>query len=233
MQRSIVALFSTKKLERLSVLTSSNIWGGAAVARIRHKCRIEVLIHESAPCVATAPPYSLGVHMINTLRQEMVAKAKERGICTQCLKHKALQNCRQCRRCIDTNVRKRVKRSEKYKEYQAKAYDYRKFMTQKNPLRMKIHAYAKKLGICTKCWGRPADKPNAQCALCLERRRCWKHNLNIRIGRPTMKRGRPKGKKNKTTDVRKYNRLYKKKRFYKKMQSIKTLNRAVETGGTL
>jgi len=164
--------------------------------------------------------------MVNTLRQEMVIKAKKLGICTQCLKHKALPNCRQCQRCIDTNKHKRVLRSEKYKEYQARAYDYRKFMTQNNPLRRKIHEYAKKLGICTKCFGRLADKPNAQCDLCLERRRCWKHNMKSRIGRP-------KSKKNKTADTLKYNRLYKKKRLYKKMQSIKTLNRAIETGGKL
>ncbi len=166
--------------------------------------------------------------MVKTLRQQMLIKAKKQGICTQCLKHPAQTGCRQCERCINTNRRKRDMSAEKYKEYTASAYDYRKFIVQHNPLRMKVHAFAKRNGICTKCFGRPADKPKVQCELCLERRRCWKFREHSKIGRPIMKRA----KKTKQ-DTQKYNKLYKKKRFYKKMSKIKLLTRAIETGATL
>ena len=41
------------------------------------------------------------------IRAQSVAKAKKIGICTQCLKLKALKHHYQCQRCIDTNRKKR------------------------------------------------------------------------------------------------------------------------------
>ena len=41
------------------------------------------------------------------IRAESVAKAKAIGICTQCLKLRALKHHYQCQRCIDTNRKKR------------------------------------------------------------------------------------------------------------------------------
>ena len=44
------------------------------------------------------------------IRSEMVAVAKSRGICTQCMKLKAKVGFKQCSRCIKTNKRKREAR---------------------------------------------------------------------------------------------------------------------------
>lgn len=41
-----------------------------------------------------------------TVRQYAVEKAREAGLCTQCLKHTAAEHRSQCPRCINTNKRK-------------------------------------------------------------------------------------------------------------------------------
>ena len=81
------------------------------------------------------------------LRQQAVAKAKKMGICTQCLKLKAIKSRMQCQRCIDTNRRK--------------------WKTSTNPFRQKIMDYAEEHNICTRCFCRDTTGSEIrQCVTC-------------------------------------------------------------------
>lgn len=85
---------------------------------------------------------------MGVIRSEAVKLAKQMGLCTQCMKHKAEPERFQCTRCIETNHRKWFKRrsgrmKQKTKEARAK-------------------------GICTKCLKSPAKEGRAYCEPCLE-----------------------------------------------------------------
>lgn len=99
----------------------------------------------------------------------------------------------------------------------------------KSLLRAKIREFCNKHGICTRCFARANDTPNKYCRVCLDYKQAFKYMAAKRAGKPIRKRD----KKPKTKDIRKYNKLYKKKRLYKKVQKIKSLTRAIETGATL
>jgi hypothetical protein len=158
----------------------------------------------------------------------MVKKAKKMGVCTQCLKLKRLKNRLQCQRCIDTNKRKREKRKALYAELQAKSYDYKVLASSKNPLREKIMAYAVEQGICTKCFGRPAEVPLRQCAICLERKRMWKLKAQERTPKKK-KQDKPVDK----TKQREYAKKYARKKLTKKVTSLDRIAHAVEQGKSI
>lgn len=92
---------------------------------------------------------------MSELRKKAVEEAKAKGICTQCLKHKAAPHRYQCQRCIDTNQRKQRKRS----------------VIMKKATR---EAHAK--GICTKCLKNKAVKGFRYCEACREKDRARKKN---------------------------------------------------------
>jgi hypothetical protein len=150
-----------------------------------------------------------------SLRSEAVAKAKELGLCTQCLKNKAMAERMQCERCIETNKRKRERRKKKYDAYQAQNHDRRNL---NNKYRKKMIAYAIEQNICTKCFGRPA-KELKQCDICLERKRRWA--LKAKKKKPTREEVRAKQKE------------YRKKALYNKVRKLDRIRYAVEKGGEL
>jgi hypothetical protein len=107
---------------------------------------------------------------MNTLRSETVIKAKANGICTQCLKQPAMGGRLQCERCIETNKRKRIKRKDKYAEYQARNWD----KNIRTPERKAVLAFCIAHNICTRCMGRPTTSGRRNCEICLERKAHWK-----------------------------------------------------------
>lgn len=144
-----------------------------------------------------------------SLRTIAVRVARDRGICSQCLKNPAAPERMQCQRCIDTNRRKQQQR--------------------KISFRRRINAYAFKIGACTRCFSRSAQKPYKVCQEC----RDYKSMRLRKIARtqPPKKLGRPRSAK--PFDKKAYMKEYRKKRLYKKIRNLALIRHAVEDGGTL
>lgn len=146
-----------------------------------------------------------------SLRTIAVRIARDTGVCSQCLKNKALPERMQCQRCIDTNRRKQQHR--------------------KISFRRRINAYAVKIGACTRCFSREAQKPYRFCQECRDYKSVWRRKISRRPELPQKKCGRPR--RETPFDRKAYAKEYRKKRLYKKIRNLALIRHAVEDGKTL
>ncbi len=166
---------------------------------------------------------------MSIIRSEMVKEAKRTGVCTQCFRNPT-QKFLTCDRCLETNRRKRLKRRGKYLEYQASCRDFKKQCASHNKLRIKVMNYAESQGICTKCFGRPAEQSLRQCDMCLERKRVYKERKPRPLRRPKMLKQR---KTVPITKQREYTQKYLKKALVRKVIKLDRIRYAIEHGKTL
>lgn len=165
-----------------------------------------------------------------SLRSVAVQKAREEGICTQCLKNKAAEDRRQCQRCIDKNREKRLRKPEQYSKYQATNFD-RSLSTEASK---KVINFCIKNKICTRCHVRYTDGEFRNCERCLARKRKYKTGSIDRkkVGRKNKAEVKKAEAKTKQT-VREKQREYKRKALVEKVRKLDRIRYAVEKGKEL
>jgi len=111
-------------------------------------------------------------------REHAVALAKQMGLCTQCLKHKAAPHRFQCQHCIDMNRNKRKKRDKEYD----KTYIQRR------------REKAEREGLCNRCAKNKSKEGHKLCEACLDyfKRRDNRMGVNRNKGKPLSEEHRRK-----------------------------------------
>jgi hypothetical protein len=153
-----------------------------------------------------------------SLRAEAVKKAKRKGICTQCLKHPAINGRVQCQRCIDTNKRKRKANPEQYAMYQARNYDKHK----QTPERKAVIQFCVEHYICTKCMRRPTTSGIFTCEVCRDR-----NKMVYKVEKPKKKRTKLTEQEKKQRQ-REYAKKYKHKKLVEKVRKLDRIKHSVE-----